>query len=45
MAFAKQVGTRLIFMDHGKISVDGHPREVIENPPSDRLKDFLQHVE
>lgn len=45
MSFAKQVGTRLIFMEHGKISVDGHPREVIENPPSDRLKDFLQHVE
>ena len=45
MAFAKQVGTRLIFMEHGKISVDGNPRAVIENPPSDRLKDFLQHVE
>ncbi|WP_458524350.1 glutamine ABC transporter ATP-binding protein GlnQ [Pontitalea aquivivens] len=45
MAFAKQVGTRLIFMEHGKISVDGDPREVIENPPSERLKDFLQHVE
>ena len=28
MAFAKQVGTRLIFMEHGKISVDGDPREV-----------------
>ncbi|WP_291336872.1 glutamine ABC transporter ATP-binding protein GlnQ [Albidovulum sp.] len=45
MAFAKQVGTRLIFMEHGKISVDGNPRDVIENPPSERLKDFLQHVE
>ncbi len=45
MTFAKQVGTRLIFMEHGKISVDGHPREVIENPPSERLRDFLQHVE
>ncbi len=45
MAFAKQVGTRLIFMEHGKISVDGNPREVIENPPSERLRDFLQHVE
>ena len=44
MNFAKQVGTRLIFMEHGKISVDGDPREMIENPPSDRLKDFLQHV-
>lgn len=45
MTFAKQVGTRLIFMEHGKISVDGLPREVIENPPSERLRDFLQHVE
>ena len=45
MAFAKQVGTRLIFMEHGKISVDGHPRAVIDTPPSERLKDFLQHVE
>lgn len=45
MAFAKQVGTRLIFMEHGKISVDGKPREVIDNPPSERLRDFLEHVE
>jgi glutamine transport system ATP-binding protein len=45
MSFAKQVGTRLIFMEHGKISVDGDPRAVIDNPPSERLKDFLQHVE
>ena len=44
MGFAKQVGTRLIFMEHGKISVDGDPRQMIDNPPSDRLKDFLQHV-
>ena len=44
MGFARQVGTRLIFMEHGKISVDGHPAEVITNPPSERLKDFLQHV-
>jgi len=45
MAFARQVGTRLIFMEHGKISVDGHPAEILSRPPSDRLKDFLQHVE
>ncbi|WP_417715123.1 glutamine ABC transporter ATP-binding protein GlnQ [Pseudochelatococcus lubricantis] len=45
MAFAKQVGTRLIFMEHGKISVDGPPREILENPPNERLRDFLQHVE
>lgn len=45
MAFARQVGTRLIFMEHGKISVDGHPAEILTRPPSDRLRDFLQHVE
>ncbi|MFC0218619.1 glutamine ABC transporter ATP-binding protein GlnQ [Pseudochelatococcus lubricantis] len=45
MAFAKQVGTRLIFMEHGKISVDGPPCEILENPPNERLRDFLQHVE
>lgn len=45
MGFAKQVGTRLIFMEHGKISADGDPSDVIDNPPSERLKDFLQHVE
>jgi len=44
MGFAKQVGTRLIFMEHGKIAVDGDPREVIDTPPNDRMKDFLQHV-
>ena len=44
MGFAKQVGTRLIFMEHGHIAVDGDPREVIDSPPNDRMKDFLQHV-
>lgn len=44
MGFAKQVGTRLIFMEHGHIAVDGTPREVIDTPPNDRMKDFLQHV-
>jgi glutamine transport system ATP-binding protein len=45
MSFAKQVGTRLIFMEHGKISVDGDPREVISRPPNPRMEDFLRHVE
>ncbi|WP_249978277.1 glutamine ABC transporter ATP-binding protein GlnQ [Vreelandella olivaria] len=44
MSFAKQVGTRLIFMEHGKIAVDGNPVDVINNPPNDRMKDFLRHV-
>ena len=44
MSFAKQVGTRLIFMEHGKIAVDANPVDVIDNPPKDRMKDFLRHV-
>ena len=45
IAFARKVGTRLIFMEHGHISVDGKPAEMIDNPSNPRLRDFLQHVE
>ncbi|SEK07601.1 glutamine ABC transporter ATP-binding protein GlnQ [Paraburkholderia diazotrophica] len=45
MAFARKVGTRLIFMEHGHITVDGPPAELLDNPPNQRLRDFLQHVE
>ncbi|WP_422730984.1 glutamine ABC transporter ATP-binding protein GlnQ [Litchfieldella qijiaojingensis] len=44
MAFARQVGSRLIFMEHGKIAVDGDPCEMLCNPTNPRLKDFLRHV-
>lgn len=44
MEFARKVGSRLIFIDQGKISEDGPPNELLTNPPSQRLKDFLQHV-
>jgi len=45
MAFARKVGTRLIFMEHGHITVDGPPAELLDNPPNQRLREFLQHVE
>ena len=45
IAFARKVGTRLIFMEHGHISVDGNPVEMIDNPTNPRLRDFLRHVE
>ncbi|WP_028221812.1 glutamine ABC transporter ATP-binding protein GlnQ [Paraburkholderia oxyphila] len=45
MAFARKVGTRLIFMEHGHITVDGPPAELLDAPPNQRLRDFLQHVE
>ena len=44
MEFARKVGTRLLFIDQGKIAEDGPPDELLSNPPSQRLKDFLQHV-
>ncbi len=44
MEFARKVGTRLIFIDQGKIAHDGPPEELLSNPPSQRLRDFLQHV-
>jgi glutamine transport system ATP-binding protein len=44
MAFARKVGTRLIFMEKGKITVDGPPSGLLDNPDNPRLRDFLQHV-
>jgi len=44
MGFAERVGSRLIFMDAGRVVHDGKPADVLANPPSDRMRDFLSHV-
>jgi len=44
MGFAREVGTRLIFMDEGVVLEDRAPREVFESPQDPRCKDFLSHV-
>jgi len=44
MEFARKVGSRLIFIDNGKIAHDGAPAQLLDQPPSQRLKEFLQHV-
>ena len=41
MDFAKEIGSRIIFMDNGKIVEQGTPEEIFENPKSSRLKKFL----
>lgn len=41
MGFAREVADRVVFMDHGKIVEEGSPKEIFENPHSQRLKDFL----
>ncbi|MEG0754517.1 MAG: glutamine ABC transporter ATP-binding protein GlnQ, partial [Angelakisella sp.] len=44
MGFAREVGTRVIFMDEGKIVEENSPHAFFENPRSERLKDFLAKV-
>jgi len=44
MGFAREVGSRVIFMDGGKIIEENTPEEFFANPKSDRLKDFLSKV-
>ena len=44
MGFAKEVGTRCIFMDEGKIKEINTPEEFFNNPQDERLKDFLSKV-
>ena len=44
MGFAREVGTRILFMDGGNIAEEGSPEEIFNNPKSDRLKQFLNAV-
>ncbi len=44
MGFAKEVATKVLFMDEGKILEENTPKEFFENPQSQRLKDFLSKV-
>lgn len=44
MGFAREVGSRLIFMDGGNIVEEGDPREVLGNPQHQRTRDFLSRV-
>ena len=44
MGFAKEVGTRVLFMDEGVIEEEATPNEFFENPKSQRAKDFLSKV-
>ncbi|MGM1017245.1 MAG: amino acid ABC transporter ATP-binding protein [Actinomycetota bacterium] len=44
MGFAREVGSRLIFMDDGVIVEEGDPREVLSNPQHPRTQDFLSRV-
>jgi polar amino acid transport system ATP-binding protein len=44
MGFAREVGSRVIFMDYGKIIEENTPEELFSHPKSERLKNFLAKV-
>ncbi len=44
MGFAREVGSRVIFMADGRIVEEGEPGELFADPKSDRLKTFLAKV-
>ena len=44
MGFAREVATRVLFMDGGKIAEQGTPDEIFENPKSERLQQFLNAI-
>ena len=44
MGFAREVGSRVLFMDEGHILEQNKPREIFEHPQSERLRSFLAKV-
>lgn len=45
LSFAKEIATKVLFMDKGTILESGTPEEIFEHPKSDRLKEFLSSFE
>lgn len=44
MGFAREVASRVIFMDNGQIMEENNPQEFFTNPKNPRLKEFLSKV-
>ena len=44
MGFAREVGTRVVFIDEGKIKEQAEPKEFFSNPKDERLKEFLSKI-
>jgi len=44
MGFAREVGTRLLFMDQGIIMESGTPADIFDNPQNERTRQFLSKV-
>jgi ABC-type histidine transport system ATPase subunit len=44
MGFAREVGSRVLFMADGKLVEQGTPEQIFEHPQNPRLQDFLGKV-
>ena len=44
IAFARDVSSRVLFFDQGRIEEDGSPSEILRQPKSDRLRSFLKRI-
>ncbi|HPR39562.1 MAG TPA: amino acid ABC transporter ATP-binding protein [Oscillospiraceae bacterium] len=44
MGFAKEVGSRVLFMESGRLIEEGTPEKMFEHPESPRLQDFLSKI-
>jgi len=44
MGFARDVASRVVFMDEGKIAEQSEPREIFTAPKNDRTRTFLRKV-
>lgn len=44
MSFAREIATRIVFIDKGKIIEEGEPNEFFEHPKTDRVKEFLKRI-
>lgn len=44
IAFARDVGSRVLFFDQGRIQEDGDPNELLRRPSSERLQQFLKRI-
>jgi len=44
MKFAEEIGSRIVFMDNGKIVEQGNTKEIFEHPKTKRLETFLNKI-
>jgi polar amino acid transport system ATP-binding protein len=44
MRFARDVGSKLVFMHHGKVHEEGHPKEVFAAPKTPELQNFIGSI-